>query len=103
MAKFRTAAVALATAGALALTATPAMAQSSASSDIGTASSATEYERDIWGSSKDLDEVSDFGVAWYGYTLAITAAAAAGVVWANATNIENAAAQFGIHLDIPGV
>ena len=103
MSKLRNASIALLTAGALTLTATPAMAQSSGSSEVGNASSANEYERDIWGSSKNLDEVSQFGVTWYGYTLAITAAAAAGLVWANATNIENAAAQFGITLDVPGV
>lgn len=105
MRKIRTSAVALLTAGALALTATPAMAQSttgsSASSQVGDALDANEYERNIWGSSKDFDEVTPFGSAWYGYTLAATAVAVSGLVYANLPAIEQAAAQAGIKLEIP--
>ncbi|ALC07062.1 putative secreted protein [Corynebacterium deserti GIMN1.010] len=107
MRKFRTSAVALLAAGALALTATPASAESSiggssASSQVGDAFDATDYERDIWGSSKDFDEVSPFGSAWYGYTIAATAVAAWGLVYANLPAIEQAAAQAGITLEFPG-
>ncbi|AGT06713.1 putative secreted membrane protein [Corynebacterium glutamicum MB001] len=105
MRKLRTASVALLTAGALALTATPAMAQSttgsSASSQVGDALGASDYERDIWGSSKDFDDVTPFGSAWYGYTLAATAVAISGLVYANLPAIEQAAAQAGIKLEIP--
>lgn len=106
MRKIRTSAVALLTAGALALTAAPAMAQSvegsSASSQVGTALGANDYERNIFGSSKDFDEVTSFGQVWYGYTLLATAVAAAGVYFVNITNIENTAAAWGIELDLPG-
>lgn len=105
MRKIRNSAVALLAAGALVLTATPAMAQSSvgssASSEVGTALDATEDERNIWGSSKDLDAVSPFGQAWYLYTLAATGVAVAGILHANIGNIEAAAAQWGIDLNIP--
>ncbi|WP_211439587.1 hypothetical protein [Corynebacterium glutamicum] len=105
MRKLRTASVALLTAGALALTATPAIAQSSvgssASSQVADALEATEDERNIWGPSKDFDEVSPFGSAWYGYTLAATAVAISGLVYANLPAIEQAAAQAGIKLEIP--
>ena len=109
MRKIRTSAVALLTAGALALTATPAMAQSSvsssgssASSEIGSLLDATDEERALFGSSKDLASVSPFGQVWYLYTLAATGVAAFGLVHANIANIEAAAAQWGIQLDIPG-
>lgn len=110
MRKIRTSAVALLAAGALALTATPAVAQSSATSsgssasaEVGTALDANEYERSIFGSSKDFDNVTPFGQAWYFYTLAATATATAvaGVVYANLENIENAAAAAGIQLQLP--
>lgn len=106
MRKIRNSAVALLTAGALVLTAAPAMAQSStgssASSEIGNALDATENERNIFGSSKNFDEVSTFGQVWYGYTLAATAVAAAGLYYANISTIENTAAAWGIQLDLPG-
>lgn len=107
MRKIRTSAVALLAAGALVLTATPAMAQSSvggssASSEVGDALGATDYERDIWGSSKDLDNVSPFGKAWYLFTLASAGVATAGIIHQNIPAIEAAAAHWGIKLDIPG-
>ena len=108
MRKIRTSAVALLAAGTLALSATPAVAQSSvassgssASAEVGNALDANEYERNIFGSSKDFDNVSPFGQAWYFYTLAATATAVAGVVYANLENIENAAAAAGIQLQLP--
>ena len=108
MRKIRNSAVALLAAGALVLTATPAMAQStpgstgsSASSQVGNALGATEDERAIWGSAKDLDSVSPFGQTWYFYTLAATGVAVAGILHANIGNIEAAAAQWGIDLNIP--
>ncbi|BAU97367.1 hypothetical protein N24_3105 [Corynebacterium suranareeae] len=109
MRKLRTASVALLTAGALALTAAPAIADessvgstgSSASSQVGDAFEANEYERNIWGSSKDFEEVTPFGSAWYGYTIAATAVAAWGLAYANFSAIEQAAAQAGINLQLP--
>ncbi len=108
MRKIRNSAIALLAAGSLALTATPAMAQStsgstgsSASSQVGNALGATEDERAIWGSAKDLDSVSPFGQTWYLYTLAATGVAVAGILHANIPAIEAAAAQWGIELNIP--
>ncbi len=106
MRSIRTASIALLAAGALALTAAPAMADSSVgssgSSEIGNALEANEYERSIWGSSKDMDEVTPFGSAWYGYTLVATVAAVAGGIYASLPAIEKAAAQAGIQLQFPG-
>lgn len=109
MRKIRTSAVALLTAGSLALTVTPAIAQSaaissgsSASSEVGTLLDATDDERAVWGSAKDFDSVSTFGQIWYFYTLVATGAATFALVHANIANIEAAAAQWGIQLDISG-
>lgn len=126
MTSFRKAAVALATAGALTLSATPALAAdttdttntgatntatandsstgsstgSSGSSNIGNALGASESEKGVWGSSKG-EGATTFGWIWYAYTLAATAAAIGGVVAYNADNIENAAAQFGVNIKLP--
>lgn len=81
----------------------PAMAESSAagssaSSEIGNALEANDSERAVWGSSKDFDEATPFGSAWYGYTIAATVVAAFGLINANLPAIEQAAAQAGIDL-----
>ena len=109
MRSLRNATVALATAGALALSVTPALAQESSTSSEGLSSNslsstvgenlnATEEQRNIFGSSKDLDETSGFTQVWYGYTIAATVAAVAGGVALAYPQIQDVAAQNGIEL-----
>ena len=106
MRSIRTSAIALVTAGAVALSATPAMAQDGStfnpnatiSSEIGNALGASDSEKAIWGSSKGGNDATTFGWIWYGYTLAVTAAAIAGGVNAAYPEIQKVAAQWGIQL-----
>ncbi len=111
MRSLRNATVALATAGALALSVTPAMAQESSEPELSSFSlsstvaedlGATEEQRNLFGSSKNLEETSDFGKLWYGYTIAATVAAVAGGVALAYPQIQDVAAQNGIQLpDLP--
>lgn len=109
MKKFRTSLIAAATAGAVALTAAPAMAEedngggsSNLSSQVGDALNATESERDAFGSSKNLSseegESGEFTDLWYGASLSAAATIIGGVAYLVYPAVQDGAATFGIHL-----
>lgn len=107
MKKIRNTAVALAAAGALTLTAAPAMAQdaqgsANLSSQIGDALNATDAERDVFGSQKNLSsedsDTSEFTEIWYATTLSAAAAVIGGVAYVVYPAVQDAASTFGFVL-----
>ena len=100
--------IAATTAAAVALSATPAMAQSAEGSAVGSSGSsavaesseATESQRNVWGSSKNLDEATGFDQLTYVYVVGSVAALVGGAAaFASQTpQAQQLAEQFNIDL-----